>query len=405
MKKIFKNQISIFMLSYALSVLGSWIRFAITPLYVFSVTGSAIYSGFSVIASNVSKFIFLPFLAPILNRYSKKNMLCLFSFIQGFLVFAYTLSKNINIIFIIIMLISIAADINQSGRVYLIRCLVEKEDLKKVNSIFVTISNVFVFIGPAIGGFLASRIGYTICFYLDALTFFIYGFIVYVIKTSENTTEKNNKEKNRIFDNYKEFVNTLTRNRLMASYVIVNIVMWTGYGGVLAIYPILCINITSLPNSYGNLWSVIGLGQLLGGLIIIKIKKISYHILYYFTLLFSGLIHIFIFKINSFMIILLFILIATVAEGISVVLDNCIIHEGIKKSYMFVFVSMLNSIISLASVIGSTFILFIYSTINYEVAGLIASMLVLCSGALGIVLYNIFNKRNNIYQEVLINKE
>lgn len=381
---------NLFLFSYAISLLGSWIRFAITPMFVYSVTKSISYTGISVVVGNLSKFLVMPLIVPYLNNIKKKNMLILFSALQGILVLFYLFSHNIIMICLVIMAIAVVADINNAGRTYIVKSITKEKELKTYNSRIVTISNVFVFWGPSIGGFIANRHGFELCFLIDSITFFVYAAIVAFLNLDEAVVESNKNKPSKTFVvQYRRLLEILSVKRdEFYPYILTTIIIWIGYGGILVIYPVMCLEISDNVNAYGILWSVIGIGQLIGGYIIGKVTIKNDYSVFYLMVLFSGILHIFIFKSSNFGITLGLMLITTFFEGVSMVLENCIIQKAVLKNEIFVISSTLNSVISLCTLVGSVLSMVILENSSFEVAGITMSIIVIFGFLVGILRRN-----------------
>lgn len=382
------RRLKFYLLASLISSVGTWIRFVITPLYVYQITNSFISAGISSILSNMVSLFFVPLISPYIAKVNKYKIVTLLSVVQCIMVSMYGMVGNMFHVYLITVVLSICSNLKRAANVTIMKDLVERDDYKIINTYLTTIANIMVFIGPLIGGYFASKFGYLICFYIDSISFALYGILMIVVSRlvdSEDVIEK--KEYISLKKKYTDLVLSLQNNKIIQYYLFSNIALWIGVGGVLIIYPILCESLTNnLAEGYGLFWSIIGAGQLVGGLLIIPLKNRNTSSLYYYGILLSGVFHSIMFFSSSYIIVLILVGIATLGDGLSIVLDDCIVQENMSKENTFMFVTALDSVIALSSLVGSTLVVVMLKFVEFRILGSISSVFIILSAMIGLKL-------------------
>jgi len=146
--------------------------------------------------------------------------------------------------------------------------IVQKEQLPQANSLIYSTQNIMEFIGPAIGGFLYSLIGYPILIGFDALTFLISFITLTIIKSNfQEKIQKGKKLSINIYSDMVEGLKYLLNHKKIRSMLIIiattNVIVSPYY-----IYIILFAKETLQvnPENLGLIFGFSSIGALLGSL-------------------------------------------------------------------------------------------------------------------------------------------
>ncbi|OPG90921.1 hypothetical protein B2I22_16920 [Bacillus spizizenii] len=186
--------------SQSISIAGDSLLLIVLPLLVFDLTGSAFEVSVVFILTELPNFF--GFFSGVLRRYfSPKQLVILYDagrfFILLFLTFMEIYGYNSTyIIYCMFFLINIFSTFFRPTRIELITQLVDKSQLKKFNSLDQTFEATAMAIGLGLGGYAYHYLSLEWIFFCNALTFFVSGFVMLMIKSIKSTkdvSENNSK--------------------------------------------------------------------------------------------------------------------------------------------------------------------------------------------------------------------
>ena len=249
-------------LSEALSLVGDRLVMVALITLVYDRTGSAGAVGLLMVFKAVPALVLGSVAGVFVDRWNRKWIMVIANLLQGLLVFWLPVSKEIAVIFVIYLTMSIINQFFLPARAATIPDLVPPEALLTANSLF-ALSIVFAMaIGPAIGTWVTEQFSLNTAFYVDAGTFLIPAVVVacIVIPQQRSTRAKLHLGK----DLQEGFAFSLSKPAVMvalttitAAFFVVGTVSVTG---VVITREILHIE----TSKFGVMISALGVGMLCG---------------------------------------------------------------------------------------------------------------------------------------------
>ncbi|RDU35634.1 MFS transporter [Neobacillus piezotolerans] len=164
-----------------ISYLGSWLYLVALNISILDLTGSAAAVAGLYIIRPIAVLITNTWSGSVIDRANKRKLMIATDVIRGLLVFIIPFTNSLWLIYFIMLLINIAgAFFGPSSTVYITK-LVPEENRKRFNSIMsMTASGAFL-LGPAIAGALIMVAGTDICIIINAISFIICAFFIYLL--------------------------------------------------------------------------------------------------------------------------------------------------------------------------------------------------------------------------------
>lgn len=171
-----------------ISYLGNWIYLIALNISILNLTGSATAVAGLFIIRPIAILVTNTWSGSVIDRVNKRKLMIGIDIIRGLLVFFIPFIGNLWIIYMILLLINmVGAFFGPSSSVYITK-LVPTENRKRFNSIMSMTSSGAFLLGPAIAGILIMNVGTELCIIINAITFIICAFFIYLLP---NIDEKN----------------------------------------------------------------------------------------------------------------------------------------------------------------------------------------------------------------------
>jgi MFS family permease len=172
-----------------ISFLGSWIYLIALNLAILDLTGSAAAVAGLFIIRPIAILITNTWSGSVIDRVNKRNLMITVDIIRGALILTLPFIANLWGIYGVLLLTNIAgAFFGPSSSVYITK-LVPSENRKRFNS-FMSMTNSGAFLlGPAIAGLLIMKFGTDLCIIINAITFFICAFFLYLLPNVEEARD------------------------------------------------------------------------------------------------------------------------------------------------------------------------------------------------------------------------
>lgn len=172
-----------------ISFLGNWIYLIAINLSVLNLTGSAAAVAGLYIIRPVAVLMTNTWSGSIIDRVNKRKLMILINITRGLLVILIPFFETLWLIYLVIFFINIVgAFFGPSSSIYITK-LVPAENRKKFNSIMSLTSSSAFLLGPAIAGILILYVGTNICIFINAVTFIICAFFIYLLPNVDEETE------------------------------------------------------------------------------------------------------------------------------------------------------------------------------------------------------------------------
>jgi predicted MFS family arabinose efflux permease len=249
-------------------------------------------------------FLIGPVAGVYVDRWDRRRTLYICDFFRAILVFTIPFflfyAKNIIPIYVIIFLIFSVGRFFVPAKLAIVPDLVEKKDLLIGNSLVNITGMIAAVLGFGISGVLVEKVGAKSGFYLNALTFFISGSLIFFIAKKFNSASLDLKELSReivdvirksVFQEIREGVVYFIRNKDIRLTASIMFILWSALG---AVYVVMIVFVQKVLNSatkdLGLLVMFLGIGLFIGSLIYGRFgQRICHYKTIFASLVLSGI--------------------------------------------------------------------------------------------------------------------
>lgn len=188
--KGWKNPI-LLILGIGISYLGNWIYLIALNLSILELTGSAAAVAGLYIIRPIAILLTNTWAGSVIDRVNKRRLMIMIDLVRGLLVFCIPFIGSLLIIYALLLLINIfGAFFGPSSTVYIAK-LVPQENRKRFNSIMSMTNSGAFLLGPAIAGVLIMYFGTELCMMINAVTFLVCAFFIFLLPNVEEGQHRN----------------------------------------------------------------------------------------------------------------------------------------------------------------------------------------------------------------------
>ncbi|MFD2445398.1 MFS transporter [Bacillus sp. CGMCC 1.16607] len=163
------------------SYLGNWIYLIALNLAILNLTGSAAAVAGLFIIRPIAVLLTNMWSGSVIDRVNKRKLMIMVDVIRGILIFTIPFISSLWAIYSVMLLVNIAGSFfGPSSQVYITK-LVPSENRKRFNSIMSMTSSGAFLLGPAIAGVLIMKFSTDLCIIINAITFFICAFFIFLL--------------------------------------------------------------------------------------------------------------------------------------------------------------------------------------------------------------------------------
>ncbi|MGE7907235.1 MFS transporter [Peribacillus sp. NPDC094092] len=163
------------------SYLGNWIYLIALNISILNLTGSATAVAGLYIIRPIAVLITNTWSGSVIDRVNKRRLMISIDIIRGVLIFVIPFISSLWTIYTVLLLINIVGSFfGPSSSVYITK-LVPPVNRKRFNSIMSLASSGAFLLGPAISGVIIMYAGTEICIVINAITFIICAFFIYLL--------------------------------------------------------------------------------------------------------------------------------------------------------------------------------------------------------------------------------
>lgn len=267
----------LFWFGQMVSLIGTWMQNIGQGWLVLKLTNSAFLLGVVSALQFLPVLLFSLFAGVIIDRFPKRRLL-LFTqtslMISAFILATLTAFRIIAYweILLLATFTGLINTIDTPTRQAFIIDLVGKSDLMNAIALNSSIFNAARIIGPGIAGLLIGKLGYAICFYLNAASF-IAVIVGIIFINVEGIASKASELKNNIFADLKEGLKYIRNTPIITMTVLMIAVLSTFSMNFNILVPVFAKNILHQEaTGYGFLMSAMGTGALVGALTLASIS-------------------------------------------------------------------------------------------------------------------------------------
>ena len=178
--KSWKNPI-LLLSGIGVSYLGNWIYLIALNVSILNLTGSAAAVAGLYIIRPIATLITNTWSGSVIDRVNKRRLMITIDIVRGIFIFMLPFISSLWSIYALLLLINIAGSFfGPSSSVYITK-LIPPESRKRFNSMMSLTSSGAFLLGPAISGLLIMSVGTDLCIVINAITFFICAFFIYLL--------------------------------------------------------------------------------------------------------------------------------------------------------------------------------------------------------------------------------
>lgn len=173
-----------------ISNLGNWLYLIAINLAILDSTESAAAVAGLYIIRPIAVLLTNTWSGSIIDRVNKRRLMIIVDVIRGAFVFMIPFLSSLWAIYMVMFFINLAAAFfGPSSSVYITK-LVPSENRKRFNSIMSMTNSGAFLLGPAIAGVLIMKFSTDICILINAISFFVCAFFIYLLPNVDETTAK-----------------------------------------------------------------------------------------------------------------------------------------------------------------------------------------------------------------------
>ncbi len=221
-KTILKNRNFILLfVGQGISYLGDAVFEIALMWYLLQTTGSSLLMGSVMIFFMVPNLITKIFSGVLIDRVSRRKIMFLSNLFSGFLLFISAILFllglfTIPIIFFMSALLGFISAFFEPSQSSIIPSILTKDQLIKGNSILQLVFRLSFLVGPAISGLIMAKFGILSLIILDAISFFIGAFCIYLIRLEEKANLQVKRLNLKIwFQEFKEGINFIIKTKVI----------------------------------------------------------------------------------------------------------------------------------------------------------------------------------------------
>lgn len=285
--KIFlsNSNFMLYIIGYVISGIGTRLTTIAISSKILYLTNSGLSLSATLMLEGIPSFLLGLFAGNVVDKMRKKNILMILYILFAFTSFGLIFANDMSLIYIISFINGILTSFEYPARSSIVPLLVDKDHLLEANSIRSSLSSINMIVGYSIGGIIVSIFGNDISFLIDSLTFIIIAILIAFIRIDEKAQE--DKSEN-IFNDVLKTINNIVSEikqgiRFIKDSMVIRQVINLNLLSTLIISmqtPLVYIFVKNylggeklLAARSGMLFSLAGVGGLIGGILINSIGK------------------------------------------------------------------------------------------------------------------------------------
>ena len=167
-----------------ISLIGDWMLFVGLPVFVYSLTNSALATGLTFMIETLPKVLGGSVAGVFVDRWNRKRVMVFCDVIRAIAVSSLLLVQSADmlwLVYIVAAVISLTSQFFNPAEQAMIPHLVSEDLLMAANSTAAVGANLTRLIGPAIAGGLIHLLGFRIVLIIDTVSFLVSGLLISMI--------------------------------------------------------------------------------------------------------------------------------------------------------------------------------------------------------------------------------
>jgi MFS family permease len=238
-------------LGQVVSELGSWFDFIAVLGLVRSASGGAPGATAMLVFMRLAPFaLFAPLAGALVDRLSRRTVMILADLGRAVVVLGFLLVRgpeDLWIAYTCTIISSLLGALFEAGKNAAVPNLAGDQSLLAANALMFSSRFLLSSVGAALGGATAARFGYTAAFVVDAISFLVSAYSIWLIpghalREAKHASETGDdaagtkKSRLRVFTDVREGWAYIVRHRLVFALIGINIMWATGGGAINLIY-------------------------------------------------------------------------------------------------------------------------------------------------------------------------
>lgn len=259
-----------------ISYLGNWIYLIAINISILNLTGSAAAVAGLFIIRPIAVLLTNFWSGSVIDRVNKRRLMILVDIARGILVFCIPFMKSLWVIYFFMLIINmVGAFFGPSSSVYITK-LIPVENRKSFNSIMSMMNSGAFLLGPALSGVLIMNFDTNLCIFINAISFFMCAFFIYLLPNVEENEEKIReplKWKILVKDwkKVKEF--SFRSKFFIMVYLLFQSALLIGFALDSQEVTFIKQHLKLSDQDYGLIVSITGIGSLIGGMVSAVVAK------------------------------------------------------------------------------------------------------------------------------------
>jgi MFS family permease len=366
MTSLFLNRnFSILWLSRQISRLGDGILLIALPFFIYDLTGSTLAASAMFIAQMVPNLLFGILAGVFVDRWDQKKIMIVSELLRTLLLFMLFFVNSAEILWLIYLVTfmqsSISTFFNPASRVMLLNVVDEKEFME-ANSINSISNNVVNLIGPSLGGALLGMGSFTLVVFVSSISFFLSATLILFINVDITTKNRikssiskgvNEQGKNILFE-LKDGLLLIIKDKILNSAIIFMVIVWMAQGVINVLFlPFVTDFLHGGAIELGWLQSAAGIGGILGGLVLIQLKKffLIYRLISYCAAT-TGVFYLVVFNFPSLILTFFLYVFLAIPTAIFMVSIETLLQKNINENYRGRFFGAYGTVVGIAVISG-----------------------------------------------------
>lgn len=275
----------LYIIGYVISGIGTRLTTIAISSKILYLTNSGLSLSATLMLEGIPSFLLGLFAGNVVDKMRKKNMLMILYILFAFTSCGLIFAKDMSLIYIISFINGILTSFEYPARSSIIPLLVDKDHLLEANSIRNSLSSINMIVGYSIGGIIVSIFGNDISFLIDSLTFIIIAILIAFIRIDEKAQKDKSenifndvlKTISNIVSEIKQGIGFIKDSRIIRQVINLNLLSTLIISMQTPLVYIFVKNYLGgeklLAARSGMLFSLAGVGGLIGGILINSIGK------------------------------------------------------------------------------------------------------------------------------------
>ncbi|MDK2807211.1 MAG: transporter, family, macrolide efflux protein [Thermoanaerobacterium sp.] len=275
----------LYIIGYVISGIGTRLTTVAISSKILYLTNSGLSLSATLMLEGIPSFLLGLFAGNVVDKMRKKNMLMILYILFAFTSCGLIFAKDMSLIYIISFINGILTSFEYPARSSIIPLLVDKDHLLEANSIRNSLSSINMIVGYSIGGIIVSIFGNDISFLIDSLTFIIIAILIAFIRIDEKAQKDKSenifndvlKTISNIVSEIKQGIGFIKDSRIIRQVINLNLLSTLIISMQTPLVYIFVKNYLGgeklLAARSGMLFSLAGVGGLIGGILINSIGK------------------------------------------------------------------------------------------------------------------------------------